>query len=52
MSHPSFGDDVIGKLPHVFAGSLQDCYLHATFAVQVDVKRGLRQIMMIVKVSG
>jgi hypothetical protein len=27
MSHPSFGDDVIGELLHVFAGSLQDCYL-------------------------
>ena len=51
MSDPSFGNDVIGESLHVLAGSLQDCYLHAAFVVQVDVKRGLREIMMIVELA-
>ena len=51
VSHPSFGDDVIGELLHVFTGSLQDRYLHAAFAVQVDVQRGSREIMMIMKIA-
>ena len=51
VSHPSFGDDVIGELLHVFTRSLQDRYLHAAFAVQVDVQRGPREIMMIVKIA-
>ena len=52
VAHPSFGDDVIGQLLHVFTGSLQDRDLHAAFVVEVDVKRGLREIMMIVEVTG
>ena len=51
MSDPSFGDDVIGELLHVFTGSLQDRYLHAGFVVQVDVKRCLCEIMMIMKIA-
>ena len=51
VSHPSFGDDVVGELLHVFTGSLQDRHLHAAFVVQVNVKRGLRQIMMIVEIA-
>ena len=51
VSHPSFGDDVVGELLHVFAGSLQDRHLHAAFVVQVDVQRRPRQIMMIMKIA-
>ena len=51
VSHPSFGDDVVGELLHVFAGSLQDRHLHAAFAVQVDVQRRPREIMMIMKIA-
>ena len=51
VSHPSFGDDVVGELLHVFAGSLQDRHLHAAFVVQVDVQRRLCEIMMIMKIA-
>lgn len=51
MSHAPFGDDVIGKFPYVFAGSFQNRHFHAAFVVQVNVKRGLRQIMMIVEIA-
>ena len=51
VSHPAFGDDVIGEFLHVFTGSLQDRHLHAALMVQVDVKRGLGEIMMIVEVA-
>ena len=33
MAHPSFGNDVIGELLHIFTGSLQDGHLHAAFVV-------------------
>ena len=33
MPHPSFGNDVIRELLHVFTGSLQDRHLHAAFVV-------------------
>ena len=51
VSHPSFGDDVVGELLHVFAGSLQDRHLHAALVVQVDVQRRPREIMMIMKIA-
>src|SRR5438132_7984962 len=51
MAHPSFGDDVIGELLHIFTGSLQDGDLHAALVVEVDVKRCLRKIMMIVETA-
>ena len=52
MPHSAFGDDVIGKLLHFFPRSFQDCYLHAAFMVQVNMKRRLGEVVMIVKVSG
>lgn len=51
MSHAPFGDDVIGKFLYVFAGPFQNRHLHAAFVVQVNVKRRLRQIMMIVEIA-
>jgi hypothetical protein len=51
MSHAPFGDDVIGEFPYVFAGPFQNRHLHAAFVVQVNVKRGLRQIMMIMEIA-
>ena len=51
VSHASFGDDMIGKLLHVFTRSLKDSHLHAALVVQVHMKRGLREIMMIVEVT-
>ena len=51
MSHAPFGHDVIGKFLYVFAGPFQNRHLHAAFVVQVNVKRGLRQIMMIVEIA-
>ena len=51
VSHPSFGDDVIGEFLHVFTGSFQDRHLHAAFVVQVDVQRRLCEIMMIMKIA-
>ena len=51
VADPSFGDDMIGKLLHLFAGSLQHRHLHAAFVVQVHMQRGLREIMMIVEVT-
>ena len=52
VPHAAFGNDVIGKLPHVFTGSFKDRHLHAALVVQVDVKRRLREIMMIVETAG
>jgi hypothetical protein len=51
MSHPSFRDDVVGKLLHVFTGAFEDRHLHAAFVVQVDVQRGPSEIMMIMKIA-
>ena len=51
VSHPSFGDDVVGELLHVFTGSLQDRHLQAAFVVQVDVQRRACEIMMIMKIA-
>jgi hypothetical protein len=50
-SAPSFGDDMIGEFLHVFTRSLQDRHLHAGFVVQVDVKRCLCEIMMIMEIA-
>ncbi len=52
VPHAAFGDDVIGKLPHVFTWSFKDRHLHAALVVQVDMKRGLREIMMIMETTG
>ena len=51
VSHPSFGDDVVGEFLHVFTGSLQDRHLHTAFVVQVDVQRRACEIMMIMKIA-
>jgi hypothetical protein len=50
VSHPSFSDDMVSEILHVFTGSLQNRDLHAAFVVQVDVQRGPREIMMIMKI--
>ena len=52
VSHAAFGDDVVGELLHLSAGSLQHRHLHATFVVEVNMQRRLREIMMIVKIAG
>jgi hypothetical protein len=51
VSHPSFGDDVVGEFLYVFTGSLQHSHFHAALAVQVDVQRSPREIMMIMKIA-
>ena len=51
MSHPSFGYDVVGEFLYIFTRSLQHSHLHAAFVVQVDVQRGPREIMMIMKIA-
>ena len=48
VSYPSFGDDVIAQRLDVFTWSLQNRHLHAALVVQVDVKRRLREIVVIV----
>lgn len=52
MSDTAFGDDVVGELLNFSAGSLQHRHLHATFVVEVNVQRGLREVVMIVKIAG
>jgi hypothetical protein len=42
---------MIGEFLHVFTRSLQDRHLHAGFVVQVDVKRCLCEIMMIMEIA-
>ena len=51
VSYSSFGDDVVSERLHVFAGSLQNRHLHAAFVIQVNMQRGPREIMMIVKIA-
>ena len=48
MPHPAFGDDLIGKLAYLFGGALQYHGLYALFMIQMGVRCGDRQVMVVV----
>ncbi len=51
VSHTAFADHVVGELLHFAARSLQHGHLHATFMVEMNVQRRLREVMVIVKIA-
>jgi hypothetical protein len=51
MTYPSFGNDVIGKMLHIGATSLEHCNFHATLLIEMHVQRRLRQVAMIVEIA-
>src|SRR5579871_6142004 len=52
MAHAALGDDVVGERFHLSAASAQHRHLEATFAVDMNVKRCLCEIVMLMKVTG
>ena len=46
MADAAFGDDVLGEMPDVFAGTFQRRHLHAAVVVEMHMQRGQRQIVM------
>ena len=51
VAHAAFGDDMVGELLHFSAGPLQDRHLHATFVVEMNMQRRLREVVVIVKIA-
>lgn len=52
VAHAAFGYNVISKLLHIGAASLKHGDFHAAFVIKVYVKRRLREVVALVKISG
>jgi len=52
VAHAALGDDVIGESPHIGPAPAQYGDLKAAIVIDMHVKRGLREIVALMKILG
>jgi hypothetical protein len=51
MTHPAFGNNVVGNAPHIGDTSLKHCNFHATFLIEMHVQRLLCEVVVLVEIA-